>query len=68
MSLLHAGTGEGLKGSTHAALEALAVVCCGYNAMAFALRREPHLAVNVVLYAALAWWERRLVRHHRRAR
>jgi len=35
-----------------------------YNAAAWFRRRERHLAVNAVLYAALTLWERQHVSHH----
>jgi len=35
-----------------------------YNAAAWINRREPHLAVNTVLYGLLIAWEHRLVAHH----
>jgi hypothetical protein len=63
--ILHAGCREPLKGAVHGTLEALALVCLSYNVLAFAARREPHLALNVGLYTALVWWEHRAVGHHR---
>lgn len=68
MSLFDAGHCEGLKGGTHAVLGTLAAVCVAYNAIAFCLRAERHLAVNVVLYGALTALEYEMVKHHRRAR
>jgi hypothetical protein len=35
-----------------------------YNAAAWLARREQHLAVNAVLYAALTAWEQQQVAHH----
>lgn len=63
--ILHAGSGEPVKGTVHAALGALAIVCLTYNVCAFCCRKSPHLAVNVGVYAALVWWETRAVRSHR---
>ena len=61
---LKPGEAELLKGSVHAAVCGLAVVCGVYNAAAWLTRREKHLGVNAVLYAGLAFWEAVHVRHH----
>jgi hypothetical protein len=37
-----------------------------YNAAAWLRRRQPHLAINAVLYAALTAWEQQHVAHHLR--
>jgi hypothetical protein len=42
----------------------VAALCGIYNAAAWLSRRERHLAVNAVLYAALVVFERRHVAHH----
>jgi hypothetical protein len=42
----------------------IAAVCGLYNAAAWLSRREQHLAVNAVLYAALIAFEQRHVAHH----
>lgn len=68
MSLFHSGSCEPLKAATHGALGLLALVALGYNAIAFTLRREKHLAVNVVLYGALVGIEARKISHHRKGR
>lgn len=60
----HAGTHEPVKRSVHATLGAMAIVCLGYNVLAWGARREGHLAINVGLYTALVWWEHRAVRSH----
>lgn len=67
-SIFHNGHGERLKGGVHVVLGVTALVCFGYNVIAFALRREKHLAANSLLYGALAALEARKVRHHRDAR
>jgi hypothetical protein len=64
MHILQCGNGERLKTSVHAATLALTALCGLYNAAAWLKRREAHLAVNVVLYAALTAWERHHVAHH----
>lgn len=63
--ILHRGCGEPLKRSVHATLGAIAIVCLGYNVLAWSVRREGHLAINVGLYSALVWWEHRAVKSHR---
>lgn len=48
----------------HATAFGLAVMMGIYNAAAWVLRREPHLAVNRVLYAALIAWEQKHATRH----
>ena len=64
MQILQCGNHERLKTSVHAATLALTALCGLYNAAAWLKRRETHLAVNAVLYAALTAWEREHVAHH----
>jgi len=64
LDVLKSGTSEGLKAGVHATALGLAVVMGAYNAAAWLRRREPHLAVNAVLYAALMAWEQQHVAHH----
>lgn len=59
------GTQEPLKAAVHGIVCAGAVVCLGYNALAWLFRRERHLAVNAGLYAALAGFEWRKIQQHR---
>ena len=66
MTLFHAGSCEPLKCGVHAALVTLAVLCCGYNAIAFGLRRSSHLGVNTIVYGLLTALELRQVAHHRK--
>jgi hypothetical protein len=47
-----------VKAGVHATTLGLAVVMGVYNAAAWVRRREQHLAVDTVLYAALTEWER----------
>ena len=68
LDVLKPGTSEGLKAGVHATALGLAVVMGLYNAAAWLRRREPHLAVNAVLYAALTAWEQKQVAHHLAAR
>jgi hypothetical protein len=53
-----------LKLGVHATALGLAFVMGAYNAAAWLIRREAHLAVNAALYAALTAWEQQHVAHH----
>jgi len=64
LNVLKCGNCEELKLGVHAAALGLAAVCGLYNAAAWLSRREQHLAVNAVLYAALVAFEQRHVAHH----
>jgi hypothetical protein len=64
MQMLQNGSCERLKTGVHAASLALAAVCGLYNAAAWLSRRQVHLAVNTILYAALIAWEQQHVLHH----
>lgn len=64
LDILKCGTCETLKAGVHATALGLAAVMGIYNAAAWLRRREQHLAVNAVLYAALAAWEQKHVAHH----
>lgn len=65
MSLFDNGQCERLKGGVHGALGLLALVCCGYNVIAWVRRRDHHLAVNAGVYGALTAYETAKVLHHR---
>lgn len=54
MDFLRSGHSEPLKAGVHATLGLLALACVAYNGAAWVLRREKHLARNVVIYGALA--------------
>jgi hypothetical protein len=62
--LVQPGFCEELKLGVHAAALTLAAVMGAYNAVAWLVRRERHLGVNTVIYAALIVWEQQLVAHH----
>ena len=64
LKVLECGNCEELKLGVHGLTMGLAVLCGLYNAAAWLSRREPHLAVNTVLYAALIAFEQRHVSHH----
>lgn len=61
---LHCGNCEPLKAGVHATALGLFVVMGVYNAAAWLRRRERHLALNAVVYAALTAWEQQHVAHH----
>jgi hypothetical protein len=61
---LEPGSCETLKATVHAAAFGLAIVMGVYNAAAWLRRRERHLAINTVLYAALTAWEQKNIAHH----
>jgi hypothetical protein len=64
LKVLKCGNCEELKLGVHATTLGLAALCGLYNAAAWLSRREQHLAVNVVIYAALIAIEQRHVAHH----
>jgi hypothetical protein len=68
MQILNNGSYETFKAGLHATALGLAGVMGLYNAAAWLQRREPHLAINTVLYAALMAWEQQHVAHHLRSR
>lgn len=63
-SILQCGTCERLKAGTHAIALVTAATCAAYNLSAWLVRRQRHLAVNAVVYAAAVMWELEHVRHH----
>jgi hypothetical protein len=64
LPVLESGNCEELKLSVHAAALGLTVVMGAYNIAAWMKRRQAHLAVNSVIYVALAAWEYQHVAHH----
>ena len=64
LNVLKCGSCEVLKAGVHGTALGLAVIMGVYNAAAWLRRREQHLAVNAVLYAALTAWEQKHVAHH----
>ena len=64
LKVLKSGCCEELKLGVHAAALGIAALCGLYNAAAWLARRERHLAVNTVLYAALIAVEQQHVAHH----
>jgi hypothetical protein len=62
--VLKCGNCEELKLGVHATALGLAAVCGLYNTFAWLSRRQQHLAVNAILYAALIAWEQQHVSHH----
>jgi hypothetical protein len=64
LEILHCGSCEGLKTAVHALALGLAAVMGAYNAAAWLSRRQAHLGINALLYAALFAWEQQHVAHH----
>ena len=64
LKVLKCGNCEELKLGIHATTLGLATLCGLYNAAAWLSRREQHLALNAVMYAALIAIEQRHVAHH----
>ena len=64
LKVLKCGNCEELKLGVHATALGLAALCGLYNAAAWLSRREQHLALNAVMYAALVAIEQRHVAHH----
>jgi hypothetical protein len=62
--MLNVGRCEPLKAAVHCVLLVTVTVCAAYNAAAWLKRRQPHLAINAVIYGMAVWWERAHVRHH----
>ena len=64
LAILHCGNCEPLKASVHGVALGTAALCAAYNLAAWLTRRQTHLAVNSLLYAAVVIWEAQHVRHH----
>jgi hypothetical protein len=62
--MLDSGRCEPLKAAVHGVALAAVGVCAAYNVAAWIKRRQPHLAVNAVVYCFAVWWERSQVLHH----
>ena len=65
--LLDSGACEPMKAAVHGVLMATVAVCAAYNTAAWIKRRQPHLAINAVVYTVAVWWESCHIRHHLRA-
>jgi uncharacterized membrane protein YsdA (DUF1294 family) len=64
LDVLKPGSCEVLKASVHAMALGVIAVMGVYNTAAWLRRREPHLALNAILYGALTAWERQHICHH----
>jgi hypothetical protein len=62
--MLDSGQCEPLKAAVHGVALAAVGVCAAYNIAAWIKRRQPHLAVNAVVYCFAVWWEHSQVLHH----
>lgn len=60
------GQAETMKGAAHVALGGLALLCAGYNALAYEVRvnKETRLLVNALIYSAVVGLEVVQVRRH----
>lgn len=67
-ALFYPGRAEPAKAAVHAVAGTLAVLCAAYNAIAFMLRREPHLLQNAIFYGGCACFERYQTQRHLGAR
>ena len=64
LKVLKCGNCEELKLGVHALALGVAALCGVYNAAAWLSRRERHLAINTIMYAALIAFEQQHVSHH----
>jgi hypothetical protein len=64
LKVLKCGNCEELKLGVHALALGVAALCGAYNAAAWLSRRERHLAINTLMYAALIAFEEQHVVHH----
>ena len=64
LDILKNGKCEELKMGVHVGALGLFAVMGLYNAAAWLVRRERHLAFNAVVYAALIGWERQHIARH----
>ena len=64
LKVLKCGNCEELKLGVHALALGVAALCGLYNAAAWMSRRERHLAINTVMYAALIAIEQQHAAHH----
>lgn len=62
--MLDSGRCEPLKAAVHGVLLVTVSVCAAYNAAAWLKRRQPHLAINAIIYSAAVWWERCHIARH----
>jgi hypothetical protein len=62
--MLNVGRCEPLKAAVHGVLMATVAVCAAYNTAAWLKRRQPHLAINAVVYGLATIWEHAHVVHH----
>lgn len=65
MNIFRSGCCEPLKEAIHTTALGLVALMGAWNLGAFLLRRESHLALNVLLYGALTIHEHRMVQRHK---
>ena len=64
LPILNVGSCEPLKAAIHGTAFGLCALMSLYNAAAWLKRRQPHLAINAVIYLAATYWEQRHVAQH----
>ena len=64
MAFTDPGSSEPLKAAAHGLVLLFAAGCGAYNVIAYDRRRELHLAVNAIVYAALFLFEAVHVHNH----
>jgi hypothetical protein len=64
LRILDHGSCEPFKAVVHGAALGLCSLMGLYNAAAWLRRRQPHLAINAVVYLTAVMWERKHVVHH----
>jgi hypothetical protein len=62
--MLDSGRCEPLKAAVHGVLLVTVSVCAAYNGAAWIKRRQPHLAINAIIYSAAVFWESCHIAHH----
>jgi hypothetical protein len=62
--MLDSGQCEPLTAAVHGLLLAAVALCATYNTAAWLKRRQPHLAINAIIYCGAVWWEHSHVMHH----
>lgn len=62
--MIRAGEHEDLKAAVHGGLLVFSAICFVYNVVAFAMRREPHLAMNAGVYGFVMELEIKQIAHH----
>lgn len=65
MKIFQSGEYEGVKEAVHTTALGLVGLMAAWNLGALILRREPHLAFNVLIYGGLTFYEHKMVQRHK---